>query len=350
MLCFDEALIAIEPQKIRTHCMLKYDEQQTRVLEQALNRFDSSRTILESQTPYDHQVAGHTKEILCKYNGYILKPLVKPDLFIRELSLYEDFESQYPDDNEKFMFAKYYGAAQATTQLNGVINYIVLADLTLNCKIPCIIDIKMGQQTFEPTVSENKKIREKQKYIYQEEIGFRITGLKVFDSRSRSYTITDKKFGRSLLPQQVLHGLALFYYNDTNLRADVLVIVIDKLQRILSWMLVQARYQFYCSSILIIYEGDLSSTQDLENTVQVKMIDLAHTITVDGLIDSGYIHGLRNLIGYFEQLKDISKTEGEILEEYRRIMELISTPELEDCVYREQIETHEVPESMNTFP
>ena len=328
--------------------MLKYDEQQTRVLEQALNRFDSSRSILDSQTPYDHQVAGHTKEILCKYNGYILKPLVKPELFIRELSLYEDFESQYPDDSEKFMFAKYYGAVQATTHLNGVINYIVLSDLTLHCKVPCIIDIKMGQQTFEPTVSENKKFREKQKYIYQEEIGFRITGLKVYDSSSRSYTITDKKFGRSLLPHQVLHGLALFCYNDTTLRLDVLDVVIAKLQRILDWMLIQSRYQFYCSSILIIYEGDLSSTHDFESTVQVKMIDLAHTITVDGLIDSGYIHGLRNLIGYFEQIKRISRTEGDILDEYNRIIELITSPELEPYVSKEQIEAHEIPGSTVT--
>ena len=328
--------------------MTQYDERQMHILDQALNRFDSSRSVLEKHLPYDHQVAGHTKEILCKYNGYILKPLVKPDLFIRELSLYEEFESIYPQDDEKFMFAKYYGAVQAITHHNGVVHYIVLSDLTLNCKIPCIIDIKMGQQTYEPSVSELKKIREKQKYVYQEEIGFRITGLKVYDSECQSYTITDKKFGRSLLPDQVLDGLALFFYNHKTLRLDVLDIVIHKLNRILNWMLVQTRYQFYCSSILIIYEGDTALNEDVKHSVQVKMIDLAHTICVDGLVDTGYIHGLRNLIGYLEQLKEMSKTEENTLEEYNRVVQLINIPEMIPFVSTEAFEGHEVVDSSSS--
>ena len=39
---------------------------------------------------FNHQVAGHTSEVLRGFKGKILKPMVKGNLFLRELRLYEE--------------------------------------------------------------------------------------------------------------------------------------------------------------------------------------------------------------------------------------------------------------------
>jgi 1D-myo-inositol-tetrakisphosphate 5-kinase/inositol-polyphosphate multikinase len=306
------------------------------ILHQALDRFDSLHSVLYHQSPYQHQVAGHTKEVVCKYKDYILKPLVKPDLFLRECALYEELHMSYTEE-DRFMFPTYYGVVQASTSTNEIVYYIVLSDLTKACKVPCIIDIKMGKQTYEPSVSNEKKSREKLKYIYQDEIGFRITGLKVYDIKSEVYTTTGKQFGRSLLPQQVLHGLSLFFYNSpSELRIDVIEIVMSKLKLILEWMLSQTHFQFYCSSILIIYDAVYESHVLLQDSIQVKMIDLAHTIRVNGQIDEGYIFGLKNLIAYLEKLVTYDTVET-VAERYANAVSLMHLPDKIDFFAREPL-------------
>lgn len=55
-------------------------------------------------------------------------------------------------------------------------------------------------------------------------------------------------------------GLALCFYNGMTFRRDVLVCVLQHLERILRWMRRQTRYHFYCSSILIVYEGSTTNS------------------------------------------------------------------------------------------
>lgn len=152
---------------------------------------------------YDHQVAGHTKEALRTLEGgLLLKPMMKKDLFLREVALYEEMhkqESAYIPSPIAFV-PKYYGVMCTTSQKNEPLPCMVLNDLNQHYRKPCVMDIKMGQQTFEPTATAEKKAREKKKYPYQEEVGFRITGFKVYDMVSENYVGFDKTLGRRLLP------------------------------------------------------------------------------------------------------------------------------------------------------
>lgn len=301
------------------------------ILEKALDRYDITRPILTTLLPFEHQVAGHTKEVVVQLNGCIFKPLVKYQLFMRELALYE--ELQCIPEEDRFMFPKYYGAVQAQTESHGVVPYIILSNLTIGYLIPCIIDIKMGQYTYEPSVDLSKKLREKRKYIYQEEIGFRITGQKVYNAATETYVMTDKQFGRSLLPSQVLDGLAIFFCgNGSGLREDVLRIVLLKLRRILGWMASQRRYQFFCSSILIVYDGDVSVAGSIAERVEVKMIDLAHSIVTEGQLDEGYIHGLGNLIRCVELMLGHAASDEATAELLQRCQALSALPKLKDFV------------------
>lgn len=152
---------------------------------------------------YKHQVAGHTKEALrCLDGGLLLKPMMKKDLFLREVTLYEDMyrqESGYIPSPIAFV-PKYYGVMCTKSNNGEMLPCLVLADVNQHYRKPCVIDIKMGQQTFEPTATKEKKDRERKKYPYQEEIGFRITGFKVYDIVSQNYVAFDKTLGRNLLP------------------------------------------------------------------------------------------------------------------------------------------------------
>lgn len=281
-----------------------------RLLSNAMDRLKKKK--IPNQIPsyklsfFSHQVAGHTDEALRGYRGKVLKPcrlsLAKRLLFMRELAVYEEMYTFGRHNIQSLIpfTPPYHGALEAfstnssnlksTTilleskaQLNNsgnkkdniqiqqiieeekklnpdcivkTIPYLILDDLCSSYKNPCIIDIKMGTQTFEPTASVSKKERELLKYKYQSEIGFRIAGFQVYDIVSKTNRKVNKKFGRSILPHQVSEALSLFFFNGIHYRREIIILTIQKLEKILLWMRSQTNLHFYCSSILIIYDGN----------------------------------------------------------------------------------------------
>ena len=57
---------------------------------------------------------------------------------------------------------------------------------------------------------------------------------------------------------------------------------------------VQRDFQFYSSSVLIIYEGDAESAA--EANVAIRLVDFAHTFASRGQKDPNFIAGLRAVI------------------------------------------------------
>jgi len=240
---------------------------------------------LDDVNDFSHQVAGHTKEILRAFKGCILKPMIKRLHFFRELRIYEKMESHgtHWTQSAKAFVSKYCGLIiaggggrpgmlpqptfpdmppssprMALTLKKTDRLFLALEDLTKGFKVPCALDIKMGTQTFEPGASEEKRDREARKCRYQAEVGFRLTGFKVFDTLHGTYAGVGKEFGRGLLPEQAADGLALFFYDGLCLRRDCIAAAIQKLERISLWMKSQRELHFYCSSILIVYDGQRS--------------------------------------------------------------------------------------------
>ncbi|CAD7933953.1 unnamed protein product [Amoebophrya sp. A120] len=56
--------------------------------------------------------------------------------------------------------------------------YLVLQDVTHNMLLPCVCDIKIGQQTYDPLASASKRKKCIEKYPLQEKLGFRLVGMK----------------------------------------------------------------------------------------------------------------------------------------------------------------------------
>lgn len=54
-----------------------------------------------------------------------------------------------------------------------------MEDLTHRYKFPCIMDIKMGRVTYDPSATKAKILSESVKYPEQETLGFRINGYRV---------------------------------------------------------------------------------------------------------------------------------------------------------------------------
>eukprot|EP01038_Epipyxis_sp_PR26KG_P004750 gene4750-6662_t len=286
-------------------------------------------------TEFHHQVAGHIKEKIQSWHDVseqelkVLKPCIKPQLFAREVAFYEYInrsENNHYCQNPLRFTAKYYGVlniADDETKSNidnksdtsNSLSYIVLEDKTSLFINPSIIDIKMGRQTFEPSVDPVKKNRILQKYYYQNEIGFRITGFKVYQSDIHQYISVDKIFGRSLAPQHVQAGLGVFFFDGNIIRIDAIKKIIEKLETFLVWMSSQHEYFFYCTSLLVIYD----SLQSLNNKVRthsrntiaqdpsLTMIDFAHVVKNEEMIghDEGYIYGLKKLLQTLHNIVDI---------------------------------------------
>ena len=72
-------------------------------------------------------------------------------------------------------------------------------------KYPAVIDLKLGQRTFDPEANEKTISRHKIKYPHVN-IGFQIEGMRVFDQEKCTFSLFDKLFGRSLNKQDVTHG------------------------------------------------------------------------------------------------------------------------------------------------
>lgn len=310
--------------------------------------FEDDRTSKNSKQNFDHQVAGHvTKRLTTFLDDFVLKPRIKYDLFDNEIRFYEKQQTFKKDSNLFNRFApQYFGVFHESSQEDDADGsyspYIVLNDLTGGFSKPNLIDIKMGQQTYEPTATQEKIDREILKYRYQSDVGFRITGYKVYNTVSQQYDEVDKHFGRSLLPECIDYGLAFFFYNGQVFHLNVIKNALVKLKEMLLYMQEQTHFHYYCSSILIVYDGVINchnesgctslessinrdsaevlsrveealtqatqsepSIVSCENSrVSVSMIDFAHTIPPpptndsDSLpqTDEGYVHGLKELI------------------------------------------------------
>jgi hypothetical protein len=231
--------------------------------------------------------------------------MIKEINFIKEVHFYEAVEALGAHNTQSpiTFIPKYYGVLQSTETDGRRSSYIALENLSRNLKKPCVMDIKIGRQTFEPTVSEKKKQRNISKYIFQHEVGFRVTGFKTFMETDGSYTNVEKSFGRSLKPEQVKNGLKKFFWNGVRVRKDVVRVVLAKLEPLWQWAKRQQVFELYCSSVLISYDGGSAYDAPEDKQVSVKIIDFAHTLLRpkdNQRNDEGYAFGIQNLIKHLE--------------------------------------------------
>jgi len=234
--------------------------------------------------PLKAQVGGHVYMKILN-DQFVCKPLND-----RELEFYQNIPSNLIDhvpafkgtlalDNEEL-----YGCRSVSSStckdLNR--NYIVLENLTLGFKKPCVLDLKMGTRMYSDfaTDSKRKSQRKKSKISTSAKLGVRFCGSQRFSVSNDSFEMFDKYVGRQADESELRHLLEKFFTNGRLLRKDVINNVLREICRIKKSLLELEEYRLYSSSILIIYEGLVHQEyfhhegySDTENSVDSELFE-----------------------------------------------------------------------------
>ncbi|XP_061912399.1 inositol polyphosphate multikinase [Entelurus aequoreus] len=221
---------------------------------------------LDGCVPLSHQVAGHKYGvdkvgILQHPDGTVLKQLQPPPRGPREMQFYSMVYAE--DCCDPFLLQlqnhlpKYYGTWSSPDAPNDL--YMKLEDVTQHFVKPCIMDVKLGQRSYDPFASQEKREQQIRKYPLMEEIGFLVLGMRVYKLCDDTFDTFDQHYGRGLLKDTIKDGLAKFFHNGVCLRKDAVAASIRRVKTILGWFESQRQLAFYASSLLFVYEGLPSS-------------------------------------------------------------------------------------------
>lgn len=163
---------------------------------------------------------------------------------------------------------------------------------------PSVLDIKLGKRTFADDASPEKQHSMKQKALASttHSLGFRISGMKIYNPFKHSYVVFDKIRCRqiSAAPAQVTHGFQLaFSLAPPRLRSLCLELIISGLSELLE-DLQDLHATLYSSSLLIAFcEAPQGTSAPL---LRMKIIDFAHSQWEDGqAVPQDYLEGVSNL-------------------------------------------------------
>eukprot|EP00980_Cylindrotheca_fusiformis_P009360 scaffold2047_cov129-Cylindrotheca_fusiformis.AAC.39 len=183
------------------------------------------------------------------------------------------------------------------------ISYLVLEDTTAGYVKPCILDVKMGPQSYEPDADQEKQQKEREKYPPMAEFGLRVVGMRVLDpshkdAREDGFVFYSKHYWRSQLElEKVKDGIRAFFGAGETEKS--ISSVLSQLREIQLWFLRNDSFRFYASSLLICYEGGKTGEDCAQPTV--KMIDFGRVRRNPGG-DDGYLLGLKTLTTMIEEI------------------------------------------------
>ncbi|KAI4341672.1 hypothetical protein MLD38_026366 [Melastoma candidum] len=266
----------------------------------------------------EHQVAGHYADgdkagPLVDDRGRFYKPLQGDERGVKEVAFYESFSSNHeiPQNIRKF-FPVFHGTeAIEASNGSGPQPHLVLEDVVANHQNPSVMDIKVGARTWYPQASEDyfRKCIEKDRGSTTMELGFRVSGLKVYGKGSSGIWKPGKKFVQSFTRKDVKLVLKNFVSSNLptgsslNPRPDCCFAstvyggILFQLLELKKWFETQTMYHF-CSSSVLLFFGQGSSL------AQVKLVDFAHVIDGDGVIDHNFLGGLCSLIKHLSDILD----------------------------------------------
>ncbi|EJD75448.1 hypothetical protein LOAG_17411 [Loa loa] len=263
---------------------------------------------------YREQIAGHHPSVvkngehqigLIKEIGSetLLKPVQEGVRGVCEVAFYNNLKHQNDDGDVLTKFSifvpKFYGLK--TLRIGGKeVEFIVMEDLTHRYKCPCIMDIKMGRVTYDPSATKAKRLSEAVKYPEQETLGFRLTGYRMrFGCNENDLRVRDKQWGRSRNLGNIVDAFREFLSGRFMEKSFVVEQTLEQLYMLRKWFNSQRIYHFYASSILLGYEACVEQPPN----VLVKLIDFSHVFPANGAVDDNYLFGLNSVINIIEKYR-----------------------------------------------
>lgn len=142
-------------------------------------------------------------------DGSILKAASSPQCGVREINFYESLMHNSNDPNIKALrnlVPEYRGTMKVSICGQDAV-FIKLADLTHNMKEPCVIDIKMGKQTWDPLATPDRIKSEDDRYnVTKQLFGFGVPGIRLFDLKTGRVKKFGKEYGKQLTQHSVKDG------------------------------------------------------------------------------------------------------------------------------------------------
>ena len=228
--------------------------------------------------------------------------------------------------------------------------HLLLQDVTSNFVKPCVIDLKMGSQSYEPDATVEKRTREYSKYPQQALFGFRIVGMRYHepshpDADEFGFVLVGKEYGRTLNTRdQLLEAFRIFFtagmrsrpnpndssanllelaessVEDRQIRTKTIANLLQLLRGLRRWFDEnESTFRFFASSVLLVFEGDLTKTKGSDlGRASLKMIDFGRIRRGDAASDEsksdeGYRKGLRTLNSLLIDLLDEDKAKAKSL-------------------------------------
>ncbi len=131
---------------------------------------------------------------------------------------------------------------------------------------------------------------------------------KVYQPHDGVYRQFDKYQGRKVTVENILDSIMEFFFDGEKYKVDVVIEFLERMELLIDELQeLEHVYRIYSGSLILVYEGDLSSSDtESKPRVELKMVDFAHTFPYeDGQVqDDGYLFGLTNLKSVLEQIVD----------------------------------------------
>lgn len=275
---------------------------------------------MEGYVNMAHQVGGHatSKTSLKCHNGFILKPYQDQNRGARENEFYKRVYAAKDDivlSKLRELIPEYHGSVEVQDRDERpgaslhVGQYLKLGDLTWKLHFPCIVDVKVGTRSYEDGASPEKIAYERSKFPLQEQVGFRIQGIKVYDPAAAQYMEYDKHFGRGMKDLGAIEAAFACYFAPlpSHHKWALLEQFIRRLERLEHWFRTQTQFEFIASSLLFIYDGgaDVAAISSGSSTplCDVRLIDFAHVqYPTTAKVDEGVLLGIRTILACFRTL------------------------------------------------
>ncbi|XP_048761323.1 inositol polyphosphate multikinase-like isoform X2 [Ostrea edulis] len=256
-------------------------------------------TLPPGTKPLDNQVAGHQNadgKIGCLQHddGTILKPVQYPPKGQREVDFYQEvFGDQGSDDKAvlqlRDLVPKFHGILHSPKESD--VRFMKLENLLEDMRHPCVLDIKMGRKTYDPYASQEKIAMETAKFPPAKKIGYQMSGMQTYSPGTGKIQKFDKYFCKDLDEESIVfQGFGKFFSLDGVMQKEVIKDVIERLEEILKWFNKQRTYNFFASSILIVFDGDvsISSSKTSSSSSDLKVADDCCNGDTDSIIENDY--------------------------------------------------------------
>ncbi|KAF5200552.1 Inositol polyphosphate multikinase alpha [Thalictrum thalictroides] len=268
----------------------------------------------------DHQVAGHQARDgklgpLIDDSGRFYKPLQNDERGSREVAFYTcfSFNTEIPD-----RICRYFPLFHGTQPLeasdgSGLHAHLILEDLISTHVHPSVMDIKIGSRTWYPQASEDyiQNCLRKDKEATSLQLGFRISGLQAYESAESGFWKPDKKLVSSFDVEDVWSSLKRFVssnpVSDVEPDSSLASVVyggsdgiLAQLLNLKAWFEDQTIFHFNSCSVLVMYEK--KTAKEGISQAKVKLIDFAHVVDGQGVIDHNFLGGLCSLIKFISEI------------------------------------------------